>query len=122
MNKVTLSQDTSRRVMLDAWQIARQAAKRYSHPASSFLVQALRQAWAMMKARRIAAQEARQARPTLAYTLCIDVTLNRSSKLRDLPAVDTCFISLAAAQAAKDALAKAFIKPFIKTAKTCFAA
>jgi hypothetical protein len=109
-------------VMLDAWKIARKAAKRYGYPAKAFIAHSLRQAWARLKALQVCSQlPESDARAHAVYTICVDEILNRSVKLCNQLAVELYFTDLSAALTAKAVLSKAFIKPFIKTAKPCFA-
>lgn len=113
---------TTQHVMLDAWKIARKAAKRYGYPAKDFIAHSLRQAWARLQALQVCSQTEETKAPAHAvYTICVDEILNRSVKLCDQLAVELYFTDLNAALTAKAVLAKAFIKPFIKTAKPCFA-
>jgi hypothetical protein len=124
MTRKTLPQAdlNAQRVMLDAWRIARKAAKRYGHPAKDFIAHSLRQAWARLKALQVCSQTAETNAPAHAvYTVCVDEILNRSIKLRDQLAVELYFTDLGAALKVKALLANAFTKPFIKTAKPCFA-
>ncbi|MDO3387196.1 hypothetical protein QWI17_15240 [Gilvimarinus sp. SDUM040013] len=116
----TRTNATARAVMVDAWDTARRAAKRYGHPAKDFIAQALRQAWAKVKAARLTSYSSNR-RASVVYTVCIDERLNRNTKLRDQLAVEAYFSDYSAAQAARALLAQAFTKPFIKTESTCFA-
>lgn len=112
----------AQRVMLDAWRIARKAAKRYGYPAKAFIAHSLRQAWAKLKALQVCSQMPGTNAPARAiYTVCVDEILNLSVKLCNQLAIELYFTDLNAALTAKAVLAKAFIKPFIKTAKPCFA-
>ncbi|WP_049721079.1 hypothetical protein [Gilvimarinus polysaccharolyticus] len=111
---------TARAVMADAWTTARRAAKRYGYSAKAFIAQAMRQAWAKVKAARlINATNNRTAR--VVYTVRIDERLTSNTKLRDQLAVEAYFTDYNTAQAARELLAGAFTKPFIKTSKACFA-
>lgn len=124
MNANTLSQANlnAQCVMLDAWKIARKAAKRYGHPAKAFIGHSLRQAWARLKALQLCSQQPEtNSQAHAVYTVCVDEILSHSMKLRDQLAVELYFTDLTAALTAKAVLAKAYIKPFIKTAKPCFA-
>lgn len=123
MTKNTLPQAdfNTQRVMLDAWKIARKAAKRYGYPIKDFIAHSLRQAWARLKALQVCTPRDSNAPVHAVYTVCVDEILTRSVKLRDQLAVELYFTDLSAARTAQAVLAKAFIKPFIKTAKPCFA-
>lgn len=122
MTELTLSHTTTRRVMLDAWRICRKASKRYGYPAKDFIAHALKQAWARFKTLQVCRQCPQTSKPVQAvYTVCVDEKLTPSTKLRDQLAVEIYFSDLSAALTAKAVLARAFIKPFIKTAKPCFA-
>lgn len=116
----TRTNATARAVMVDAWDTARRAAKRYGYPVKAFIAQAMRQAWAKVKASRLISKHD-ASRPRVVYTVRIDERLNRNTKLRDQLAVVAYFSDYSAAQAARALLAQAFTKPFIKTESTCFA-
>lgn len=102
-------------IMLDAWNIARDGARRFGGSSRTYFDKALSQAWARAKAANIARFTGEPSDQT--YFICVDLGTANKTRIADQPAVRTVYTSRENAHCALEVLGQAFTKPFIKTSK-----
>lgn len=100
-------------IMLDAWNIAKEATKRLGRTRKDYISESLRQAWAKAKAKAI--DTCSGSNRNKAFHLCIDLTTGHNTRQINQSILGTVFTDKQEAIAALDILKTAFKRPFIKT-------
>ena len=103
-------------ILLDAWEIARNAVRRLGGKTKDFIACAMRQAWAKTKAKKLNSG-GRKAMPNAVYYICFDDNTGRNTRRISQSLIDEVFTDQQEAKAALNLLQQAFTKPFIKTSR-----